>query len=57
MPNQVTSHNEQTLLKVMRALTAGGAMTMDEAFEAIQRLQNAGILFREPAEKEGKNGE
>lgn len=57
MPNQVTSHNEQTLLKVMRALTADGAMTMDEAFEAIQRLQNAGILFREPAEKEGKNGE
>lgn len=40
MPNQVTSHNDRTLFKAARAL------------DAIDRLMDAGLLIREPAEKE-----
>lgn len=60
MPNQVTSHNERTLFKVLRALTKDDAMTSEAAMEAMDRVMDAGILFREPAEKEdkaAKNGE
>lgn len=54
MPNQVTSYNERTLFKVMKALTQDGEMEMDAAMAAIDRMMNAGILFREPAEKDVK---
>lgn len=52
MPNQVTSHNDRTLFKAVRALTAGDKMTFDEAMEAVDRLLDAGLLIREPAEKD-----
>lgn len=60
MPNQVTSHNDRTLFKALRALTKDDKMTSEEAMEAIDRVLDAGLLFREPAEKEdktAKNGE
>lgn len=56
MPNQVTSHNDRTMFKVLKALTKDGAMELDEAQAAIDRMMDAGILFREPAEKDDKNG-
>lgn len=52
MPNQVTSHNDRTLFKAARALAKDNKMTFEEALEAIDRLMDAGLLIREPAEKE-----
>lgn len=52
MPNQVTSHNDRTLFKAARALASGGKMTFEDALDAIDRLMDAGLLIREPAEKE-----
>lgn len=52
MPNQVTSHNDRTLFKAARALAKDGKMTFEEALDAIDRLIDAGLLIREPAEKE-----
>lgn len=52
MPNQVTSHNDRTLFKAARALASDGKMTFEEALDAIDRLMDAGLLIREPAEKE-----
>lgn len=60
MPNEVTSHNDRTLFKVLKVLTKDGAMTTDAAMDIIDRVMDAGILFREPAEKvtrTAKNGE
>lgn len=54
MPNQVTSHNDRTMMKALRALTQDGAMTLDEGMDALDRLSNAGLLIREPAEKDDK---
>lgn len=54
MANQVTSQNDRTMLKVLQALMKDNKMTMDEAMDAIDRVAEAGILFREPAEKEVK---
>lgn len=52
MPNQVTSHNDRTLFKAARALASDGKMSFEEALDAIDRLMDAGLLIREPAEKE-----
>lgn len=52
MPNQVTSQNERTLFKALKALTAGDHMSFEQATEVIDRLMDAGLLIREPAEKE-----
>lgn len=52
MPNQVTSHNDRTLFKAARALAKDDKMTFEEALDAIDRLMDAGLLIREPAEKD-----
>jgi DNA-binding HxlR family transcriptional regulator len=52
MPNQVTSHNERTLFKALKALTRDEFMSFDKASDALDRLMDAGLLIREPAEKE-----
>lgn len=54
MANQVTSHNERTMFKVLKALTENNGYTAEGAMDIVDRLLNAGILFREPAEKEEK---
>lgn len=51
MANEVTSHNDRTLMKALRALTKDEAMSMQEGLDAIDRVMDAGLLFREPAEK------
>lgn len=56
MANSVSSHNDRTMFKVISALTQDGAMTLDQAMAAIDRMMNAGILFREPAERVTRNG-
>lgn len=55
MPNQVTSHNDRTLFKALRALVNGDNMTFEQATDALDRLLDAGLLIREPAEKEESN--
>jgi len=52
MPNQVTSVNDFTLFRALKALMLGDKMSFDEAHAAIERLREAGLLIREPAEKE-----
>jgi hypothetical protein len=52
MPNQVTSHNDRTLFKALRALMDEKKMSFEEASDALDRLLDAGLLIREPAEKE-----
>jgi hypothetical protein len=52
MPNQVTSHNDRTLFKALRALVKDDNMTFEQASDALDRLLDAGLLIREPAEKE-----
>lgn len=52
MPNQVTSVNDFTLFRALKALMRGDKMTFEEAHAAIERLRDAGLLIREPAEKE-----
>ena len=52
MPNQVTSHNDRTLFKALRALMAENKHEFEDASEALDRLMDAGLLIREPAEKE-----
>jgi hypothetical protein len=54
MPNQVTSHNDRTMLRALQALMGDNKISMDEAMDALDRLANAGLLIREPAEKEDK---
>lgn len=54
MPNSVSSHNDRTLFKVLGALTADGEMDLQQAMQVIDRIMAAGILFREPAERETK---
>lgn len=51
MANEVTSSNSMTMLKALQTLMKDGAMTMDEAMAALDRLTEAGLLIREPAEK------
>lgn len=52
MPNQVTSLNDFTLFKALKALMEGDAMSFEQAQNAIERLRDNGLLIREPAEKE-----
>jgi hypothetical protein len=52
MPNQVTSVNDFTLFRAMKALMRGDTMSFEEAQAAIERLRDEGLLIREPAEKE-----
>lgn len=54
MANQVTSHNDRTLFKALRALTKDNHMTFEQASDALDRLLDAGLLIREPAEKDDK---
>jgi hypothetical protein len=39
------------MLKALQALMSDNKMTMDEAMDALDRIANAGLLIREPAEK------
>jgi len=50
MPNGVTYSDEKTLPKVYKALFGAGDLDFDQVQAAIDRLQSAGILFREEAE-------
>lgn len=52
MPNQVTSHNERTLFKAVRALAKDDFLSFEKASEVVEKLLDAGLLIREPAEKE-----
>lgn len=52
MPNQVTSVNDFTLFRALKALMRGDTMSFEEAQAAIERLRDEGLLIREPAEKE-----
>lgn len=51
MPNGVTYSDESTINKVYTALAGNGEMSFPEALVIVNRLQNAGILFREQAEE------
>lgn len=51
MANEVTSSNDRTMLRALQALMLDNKMTMDDAMDALDRLANAGLLIREPAEK------
>lgn len=53
MANEVTSYTERTILKVVEVLTeeSGLAFSLKQALAVIEKIQDAGILFREPAEK------
>lgn len=42
------------MLKAMRALMGDDDMSTDAAMNAIDRLSEAGLLIREPAERETK---
>lgn len=59
MPNQTTYVDERTSTKALRALTKDGALDLDQALGAVERLQDAGLLIREPMRKDEKtaNGE
>lgn len=58
MPNQTTYVDERTSTKTLRALTKDGALDLDQALGAVERLQDAGLLIREPMRKDaGVTGE
>lgn len=50
MPNEVTYSDEKTQTKVLKALFGEGALDFDQVLRAIERMQAAGIIFREPVE-------
>lgn len=50
MPNAVTYSDEKTLPKVLRALMGNDDLEFNQVMGAVDRLQAAGILFREEAE-------
>lgn len=52
MPNQNTYVDERTPTKALRALTKDGALDLDQALGAMERLQDAGLLIREPMRKD-----
>jgi hypothetical protein len=52
MPNQTTYVDETTSIKALRALTKDGALDLDQALGAVERLQSAGLLLREPMRKD-----
>lgn len=45
-PSENLVHNDDTMMKVLRALTSSG-MSFGGAVAAINRMFDAGILFRE----------
>jgi hypothetical protein len=47
MPNAVTYSDEKTLPKVYKALFGNNDLAFEQVQGAIDRLQEAGILFRE----------
>lgn len=51
MPNKVFYTDDKTPYKVMRALTADGAMDLPSALDTIDRLQGEGIQLVENAPK------
>jgi hypothetical protein len=52
MPNGVTYSDEKTFPKALQAIVGNNEMELMAAFAVVNRLQDAGILFREevPAE-------
>lgn len=50
MPNGVTYSDEKTNNKVIRALMGDKDLDFVQVMDAIDRLQEAGILFREEVE-------
>ena len=52
MPNSVSYSDESTITKVYTALASNGEMSFPDALAVVNRLQNAGILFREKAEEQ-----
>lgn len=59
MPNHTMYVDERTPVKALRALTKDGALDLDQALGAVERLQDAGLLIREPMRKDAStaNGE
>jgi hypothetical protein len=56
MPNAVSYSDDRTLMKACEALMGDEVMSFIEAKAAIDRLMGAGLLIREPAVKETKEG-
>lgn len=52
MPNHTVYVDERTPVKALRALTKGGALDLDQALGAVERLQDAGLLIREGMRKD-----
>lgn len=50
MPNGVTYSDEKTNNKVIRALMGNNDLDFQQVMDAVERLQEAGILFREEPE-------
>lgn len=50
MPNEVTYVDESTKTKAMKALFGEGALDFGQVLAAVERLEAAGIIFREPVE-------
>jgi hypothetical protein len=50
MPNAVTYSDEKTPVKVIKALVGSNDLELDQVLAAMERLQAAGILFREEPE-------
>ena len=50
MPNEVTYVDEKTQTKALTALYGEGALDFGQVLAAVERLQAAGIIFREPIE-------
>lgn len=57
MPNQNTYVDERTTTKALRALTKDNALDLDQALGAMERLQDAGLLIREPMRKDASSAE
>lgn len=55
MPNHTAYFDERTPAKALRALTKNNALNLEQAFDAVDRLHDAGLLIREPMRKDAPN--
>jgi hypothetical protein len=52
MANEVSYFDETTMTKVLKALHGENDLDFTQTLDAVNRLQNAGILFREAARRD-----
>lgn len=55
MPNKVWYSDEKTVPKAMRAIAGGGAFSLDQVLDVVDRIQAAGVVFVEPIPAANKN--